>query len=109
MAARTESSIRGRAPSVYGPFSRSIRPQNTPISPCFSLKSRYIRPHLTRKHGCHRPSGGNRAEKARIAHTLPEEPTGELNDGATRFFHASAVRSWRAFWPPIAPLESENV
>src|SRR3954469_8720318 len=47
--------------------------------------------------------------KARIAHTLPEEPTGELNDGATRFFHASAVRGWRALWPPIAPLESEDV
>ena len=31
--------------------------------------------------------------KARIAHTLPEEPTGELNDGATRFFHASALEA----------------
>jgi hypothetical protein len=40
-------------PAKYAP--------NHPISPCFSLKSRYIRPHLTRKHGCHRPSGGNRA------------------------------------------------
>src|SRR3954469_8832086 len=46
---------------------------------------------------------------ARIAHTLPEEPTGELNHGATRFFHASAVRGWRSLWPPIAPLESEDV
>jgi len=30
-----------------------------------------------------RPSGGNRANRLVIAHTFPEEPTGELNYGAT--------------------------
>src|SRR5215218_7465105 len=28
--------------------------------------------------------------------------------GATRFFYASAARSWRSLWPPIAPLESQD-
>src|SRR5476651_1661733 len=46
--------------------------------------------------------------KARVAHTFPEEPTGELDYGASRFFYASAVRGWRSLWPPIAPLESED-
>src|SRR6266852_2634560 len=62
-------------------------------------------------------SHGNMAQKAvrwqpgregPFAHTFPEEPTGELNYGATRFFYASAAGSWRSLWPPIAPLESEN-
>ena len=35
-----------------------------------------------------------------FAHTLPEEPTGEWNDGASRFLYASAARSWRSLWPP---------
>ena len=43
-----------------------------------------------------------------FAHTFPEEPTGELNHGATRFLDASAARSWRALRPPVAPLESED-
>src|SRR5436190_23798655 len=34
--------------------------------------------------------------------------TGEYPYGAARFQHASAIRSWRAFRPSIAPLESED-
>src|SRR3954463_9222844 len=89
-------------------------PQNTPAFPCFPRKSRYIPAHLTRKHGSQRPSGGNRAAslyglRLVLLHTLPEEPTGEHNDGTTRFFHASAIGSWRSLRPPVASLESENV
>ena len=58
--------------------------------PCFSPESGYIPRHLTRKHGSKgRPVAAG--PQGSFAHTLPEEPTGELNDGATRFFYASAA------------------
>src|SRR6185436_15690131 len=56
-------------------------------------KSRYIRPHLTRKHGCHRPSGGNRAASlydfrlallTRFRRNQPENDTMALPDFSMR-------------------------
>src|SRR5882724_990493 len=60
------------------------------IFPCFSPKSRYIPRHLTRKHGSKgRPVAAGPLGSS--AHTFPEEPTGELDDGTTRFLYASAA------------------
>jgi hypothetical protein len=62
----------------------------SPGFPCFSRKSRYIPRHLTRKHGSKgRPVAAG--PQGSFAHTFPEEPTGELNDGASRIFYASAA------------------
>src|SRR5712675_2848841 len=60
------------------------------IFPCFSRNSSYIPRHLTRKHGSKgRPVAAG--PLGSFAHTFPEEPTGELDDGTTRFLYASAA------------------
>src|SRR6267154_3401145 len=69
---------------------RVIKPLKTAGFPCFSRKSRYIPRHLTRKHGSKgRPVATG--PQGSFAHTFPEEPTGELDHGASRFFYASAA------------------
>src|SRR5437879_11403275 len=47
--------------------------------------------------------------KARLLTRFRRNQPEKYHYGVTRFLYASAARSWRSLWPPIAPLESENV
>src|ERR1700722_12533196 len=83
------SSFRPRIGGIPSVLLVLWRPKN-PGFPCFSRKSRYIPRHLTRKHGSKgRPVAAGPLGSS--AHTFPEEPTGELDDGTTRFLYASAT------------------
>src|SRR3984893_13393526 len=46
--------------------------------------------------------------KARLLTRFRRNQPENFYYGASRFLYASAARSWRSLWPPIAPLESED-
>jgi hypothetical protein len=90
LAVARRQRVRGGRTDAAGRALGVIMPPKTAGFPCFSRKSRYIPRHLTRKHGSKgRPVATG--PQGSFAHTFPEEPTGELDYGASRFFYASAA------------------